>query len=86
MEEQQIVKEIDKEFVFLRVFVCVRRNFFWYEEEQDIDLIIDEVGEDDFEENDMMVMGYVKLEEYCEYREYVCIVVWEMLLFLSMCF
>ncbi|KAK4665561.1 37S ribosomal protein S24, mitochondrial [Podospora pseudopauciseta] len=78
MEEQQIVKEIDKEFAPLRAPVRARRNSFWHEEEQDTDLITDEVGEDDFEENDMMAMGHAKLEEHREYREYARIAVWEM--------
>ncbi|KAK0701481.1 mitochondrial ribosomal subunit protein-domain-containing protein [Apiosordaria backusii] len=78
LEEQQIIKEIDKEFAPLRAPVRARRNAFWNAEEQDTDLITDEVGEDDFEENDMMAMGHAKLEEHREYREYARIAVWEM--------
>ncbi|KAK1750846.1 mitochondrial ribosomal subunit protein-domain-containing protein [Echria macrotheca] len=55
-----------------------RRDTFWHEGEEDPDMITDEVGEDDFEEDDMMSLAHPKLEEHREYREYARIAVWEM--------
>ncbi|KAK5661655.1 hypothetical protein OQA88_9755 [Cercophora sp. LCS_1] len=56
----------------------VAKDSFWNEDEQDPDMITDEIGEDDFEEDDMMSMAHGKLEEHREYREYARITVWEM--------
>lgn len=55
-----------------------KKDAFWNEGETDQDLITDEIGEDDFEEDDMMSMAHAKLEEHREYREYARIAVWEM--------
>ncbi|KAK3995768.1 mitochondrial ribosomal subunit protein-domain-containing protein [Cladorrhinum sp. PSN332] len=62
----------------LRRPVKAKKNSFWNEEEQDPDYITDEIGEDDFEEDDIMAMGHGKLEEHREFREYARIAVWEM--------
>lgn len=61
----------------------VAKDSFWNEDEQDPDMITDEIGEDDFEEDDMMSMAHGKLEEHREYREYARITVWEMPLLAS---
>ncbi|KAK3331914.1 mitochondrial ribosomal subunit protein-domain-containing protein [Cercophora scortea] len=55
-----------------------KKNSFWNSEEKDPDLITDEVGEDDFEEDDILSMGHGKLEEHREAREYSRVTVWEM--------
>lgn len=58
-------------------------RLFWNEDEDDPDLITDEVGEDDFEEDDIMAAAHPKLEEHREFREYARIAVWEMPLLAS---
>jgi len=55
-----------------------KRDSFWNADEKDSDLITDEIGEDDFEEDDMLSIGHAKLEEHREAREYARIAVWEM--------
>ncbi|KAK3350161.1 mitochondrial ribosomal subunit protein-domain-containing protein [Lasiosphaeria hispida] len=55
-----------------------KKNSFWNEEEHDTDLITNEVGEDDFEEDDIVSLGHGKLEEHREHREYARLAVWEM--------
>jgi small subunit ribosomal protein S35 len=62
----------------LRRPAMAKRGSFWHDEETDTDLITNEIGEDDFEEDDMMAMGHAKLEEHREFREYARIAVWEM--------
>jgi len=62
----------------LRRPVAAKRDSFWNSEEADTDLITDEIGEDDFEEDDMMALGHAKLEEHREFREYARLAVWEM--------
>lgn len=58
--------------------VKAKKGSFWNTDETDMDLITDEVGEDDFEEDDITSLGHAKLEEHREYREYARIAVWEM--------
>jgi len=55
-----------------------RPNSFWNEEETDTDLITNEMGEDDFNEDDMLGLAHPNLEEHREYREYARLTVWEM--------
>ncbi|KAK0708384.1 mitochondrial ribosomal subunit protein-domain-containing protein [Lasiosphaeris hirsuta] len=55
-----------------------KKNSFWNEEEHDTDLITNEVGEDDFEEDDIVSLAHGKLEEHREHREYARLAVWEM--------
>ncbi|KAI0009877.1 mitochondrial ribosomal subunit protein-domain-containing protein [Xylariaceae sp. FL0662B] len=55
-----------------------RRRSFWYDEEQDPDLINDDIEEDEFDEDDIMGLAHGKLEEFREYREYARIAAWEM--------
>lgn len=55
-----------------------KKDSFWNEEEKDSDLITDEIGEDEFEEDDILSVGHAKLEEHREAREYARIAVWEM--------
>ena len=62
-----------------------RKDTFWNEEESDRDLITDEVGEDDFDEDDMTAMAHAKLEEHREYRHYARVAIWEMPLLASRC-
>lgn len=61
-----------------RVVQLKRKDSFWYEEEKDTDLIINETNEDDFQENDIMSLAHGKLEEHREFREYARVAVWEM--------
>lgn len=62
----------------LRRPAMAKKHSFWHDGETDTDLITDEIGEDDFEEDDMMAMGHAKLEEHREFREYARLAVWEM--------
>ncbi|KAL2263804.1 hypothetical protein VTK26DRAFT_5096 [Humicola hyalothermophila] len=77
-EFEDLNQEIDAEAAEIRRPVKVRRSSFWNEEETDTDLITNEFGEDDFEEDDIMALGHAKLEEHREFREYARIAVWEM--------
>ncbi|KAK3295020.1 mitochondrial ribosomal subunit protein-domain-containing protein [Chaetomium fimeti] len=74
----RLTTEVNEASADLRRPVRAKRNSFWNAEEVDSDLITDEIGEDDFEEDDMMAMGHAKLEEHREFREYARIAVWEM--------
>lgn len=71
-------EEINEESAELRRPVRAKKQSFWNTEEVDSDLITDEIGEDDFEEDDIMAMGHAKLEEHREFREYARVAVWEM--------
>ncbi len=62
----------------LRRIIIPKRDSFWNTEESDSDLVTDEIGEDDFEEDDIMALGHAKLEEHREFREYARLAVWEM--------
>ncbi len=62
----------------LRRVMVPKRDSFWNTEESDSDLVTDEIGEDDFEEDDIMALGHAKLEEHREFREYARLAVWEM--------
>ncbi|KAK4100020.1 mitochondrial ribosomal protein [Parathielavia hyrcaniae] len=75
---EQLAQDVTKEAAQLRRPVFVKRDSFWHVDEPDQDLITDEVGEDDFEEDDIMAMAHAKLEEHREFREYARIAVWEM--------
>ncbi|KAK4249742.1 mitochondrial ribosomal subunit protein-domain-containing protein [Corynascus novoguineensis] len=75
---EKLTEEITDASAPLRRPVVPKRDSFWNSEEPDTDLITDEVGEDDFEEDDIMAMGHAKLEEHREFREYARIAVWEM--------
>ncbi|KAK4191114.1 mitochondrial ribosomal subunit protein-domain-containing protein [Podospora australis] len=77
-ELQQLTKDAQNEMVPLRRHMRTRPTQFWSAHEQDPDLITDEIGEDDFEEDDIMAGAHGKLEEHREYREYARIAVWEM--------
>ncbi|KAL2126906.1 hypothetical protein VTI74DRAFT_11640 [Chaetomium olivicolor] len=74
----ELGREISEEAAPLRRQAVAKKDTFWNEDESDPDLITDEIGEDDFEEDDMMAMGHAKLEEHREFREYARIAVWEM--------
>ncbi|GAB1316262.1 37S ribosomal protein S24, mitochondrial [Madurella fahalii] len=75
---ERLTTEISDDAGPLRRPVIPKKESFWNAEEADTDLITDELGEDDFEEDDMMAMGHGKLEEHREFREYARIAVWEM--------
>ncbi|KAK4042615.1 mitochondrial ribosomal subunit protein-domain-containing protein [Parachaetomium inaequale] len=77
-EFDKLNDEITEESAYLRRPMLAKRDSFWNTEESDPDLITDEVGEDDFEEDDIMAMGHAKLEEHREFREYARLAVWEM--------
>ena len=75
---QKDVQEVRQAMGPLRRIRKAKRSSFWGEEETDSDLITDELGEDDFEEDDILSMGHGKLEEHRELREYARIAIWEM--------
>lgn len=77
-EFDKLNEAITEEAADLRRPVKAKRQSFWNAEEVDTDLITDEIGEDDFEEDDIMAMGHAKLEEHREFREYARVAVWEM--------
>jgi small subunit ribosomal protein S35 len=77
-EFDRLNEQITEEAAELRRPVRAKKQSFWNAEEVDTDLITDEIGEDDFEEDDMMAMGHAKLEEHREFREYARVAVWEM--------
>lgn len=74
----QNVKDIREGIDPLRKTQRAIRGSFWNEEERDSEMITNEFGEDDFEEDDITGMGHAKLEEHREMREYARIAVWEM--------
>ncbi|KAK0616254.1 mitochondrial ribosomal subunit protein-domain-containing protein [Immersiella caudata] len=74
----KLTKEVIQGTAEIRRPVKVQRNSFWNTNEPDSDMITDEIGEDDFEEDDMTSMAHGKLEEHREYREYARIAIWEM--------
>ncbi|KAI0206739.1 mitochondrial ribosomal subunit protein-domain-containing protein [Astrocystis sublimbata] len=51
---------------------------FWFEDEADPDLLLDEADSETFDEDDIMSMAHGKLEEYREFREYARIAAWQM--------
>lgn len=75
---ERLLSELDEDGSMLRRAVVPKKDSFWNDEEADPDLITDELGEDDFEEDDIMAMGHAKLEEHREMREYARLAVWEM--------
>lgn len=77
-EFEKMRDEVGLEAAPLRRPMMAKRDSFWHDEECDPDLITDEIGEDDFEEDDMMALGHAKLEEHREFREYARLAVWEM--------
>lgn len=77
-EIERLASDINEETATLRRPMIPKKDSFWNSDEPDQDLITDEVGEDDFEEDDMMAMGHAKLEEHREFREYARVAVWEM--------
>lgn len=60
-----------------------KRASFWNKDEPDPDLVTPEIGEDEWEEDDMLSIAHDKLEEHREYRQYARITVWEMPLLAS---
>jgi len=79
----KLTKDVISETAAIRRPIRKARQTFWNIEEPDPDNITDEVGEDDWEENDIMSLAHGKLEEHREYREYARIAVWEMPLLAS---
>lgn len=77
-EYRKLKDEITEESESLRRPERIRKDSFWNEDEDDPDMVTNEIGEDDFEEDDMMAMAHPKLEEHREFREYARIAVWEM--------
>ncbi|KAK1828132.1 mitochondrial ribosomal subunit protein-domain-containing protein [Podospora conica] len=51
---------------------------FWNKNEPDPDYVTNEIGEDEWEEDDILSNAHGKLEEHREGRQYARIVVWEM--------
>jgi hypothetical protein len=54
-----------------------KRDSFWDEDEDDVDLISDD-DSDEFDENDMTDIAHAKLEEHREQRAYARLAIWEM--------
>ncbi|KAK4134005.1 mitochondrial ribosomal protein [Trichocladium antarcticum] len=77
-EIETVGNDITTDTAPLRKQIVVKRDSFWHGGETDPDLITNEIGEDDFEEDDMMALGHAKLEEHREFREYARLAVWEM--------
>lgn len=77
-EFETVGNDITTDTAPLRKQIVVKRDSFWHGGETDPDLITNEIGEDDFEEDDMMALGHAKLEEHREFREYARLAVWEM--------
>ncbi|KAK0733272.1 mitochondrial ribosomal subunit protein-domain-containing protein [Lasiosphaeria miniovina] len=78
-DAERLKRDINNEMSDLRRIINPKRDAFWNDsDEKDTDLITDEFGEDDFEEDDMLSMSHGKLEEHREAREYARITVWEM--------
>ncbi|SPQ26595.1 a23ddb1e-d4ac-4ad6-9887-4ff0a3bfb07e [Thermothielavioides terrestris] len=77
-EYEALRTELNEESAAIRRPEFIKKDSFWNEDEPDPDLIVDETGDDDFEEDDIMAMGHAKLEEHREFREYARIAVWEM--------
>lgn len=82
----QNVKEVRQELEPLRKTSRPIKGSFWNDEERDSEMITNEFGEDDFEEDDITSMGHAKLEEHREMRQYARIAVWEMPLLSSKLF
>jgi small subunit ribosomal protein S35 len=74
----QNVKDVRQGIDPLRKTMRAIKGSFWNDEERDSEMITNEFGEDDFEEDDITSMGHAKLEEHREMREYARIAVWEM--------
>ncbi|KAB5554854.1 mitochondrial ribosomal subunit protein-domain-containing protein [Coniochaeta sp. 2T2.1] len=74
----QNVKDIREGIQPMRKSMRPIRGSFWNDEERDSEMITNEFGEDDFEEDDITGMGHAKLEEHREMREYARVAVWEM--------
>ncbi|RKU46625.1 37S ribosomal protein S24, mitochondrial [Coniochaeta pulveracea] len=80
-EKQKIiadVKGVREHIAPLRRPVPKPKNSFWNVDEKDTEMITNEVGEDEFDEDEITSMGHAKLEEHREFREYARIAVWEM--------
>ncbi|KAK3900439.1 mitochondrial ribosomal subunit protein-domain-containing protein [Staphylotrichum tortipilum] len=75
---EKLLTSLDEDASWLRKNEVAKRDSFWNEDEADPDLITDELGEDDFEEDDILAMGHAKLEEHREMREYARLAVWEL--------
>jgi small subunit ribosomal protein S35 len=77
---EKIKHKVGQDASELRRPVVLKRNGenFWNEEEPDQDYLVEETGEDEFDENDILSMAHGKLEEHREAREYARIAVWEM--------
>ncbi|KAH8887752.1 mitochondrial ribosomal protein [Thozetella sp. PMI_491] len=75
---ERLLMEVRNGLGPLRRPVKPKKNSFWHEDEEDSDMITSEVGEDDFEEDDILGMAHGKLEELREYREYARLAVWEL--------
>jgi small subunit ribosomal protein S35 len=85
-EKQKIiadVKGVREQIAPLRRPVPKPKGTFWNVDEKDTEMITNEVGEDEFDEDEITSMGHAKLEEHREFREYARIAVWEMPLLAS---
>lgn len=61
----------------LRALVKPKKDAFWDEDEDDLDLVTND-DSDEFDENDMTDIAHAKLEEHREQRAYARIAIWEM--------
>lgn len=77
------VRDVKTGMAPLRRVEMKSRNTFWNPQEKDTEMITNEIGEDEFDEDEITAMGHAKLEEHREFREYARIAVWEMPLLAS---
>jgi small subunit ribosomal protein S35 len=85
-EKQKIIADVRgvrEQIAPLRRPVPKPKGTFWNVDEKDTEMITNEVGEDEFDEDEITSMGHAKLEEHREFREYARIAVWEMPLLAS---
>lgn len=66
----------------LRALVKPKKDIFWDEDEEDLDLVSND-DSDEFDENDMTDIAHAKLEEHREQRAYARLAIWEMPLLAS---
>ncbi|GAP83107.1 putative mitochondrial ribosomal small subunit component [Rosellinia necatrix] len=76
--QERIINSLGETFTeSLRAPKSIDR-LFWGEDESDPDLLIEETGTDEFDEDDMPSLAHAKFEEFREYREYARIAAWQM--------
>lgn len=75
---ERVVNNLGSTFTEAMRPPLLQHKLFWGEEEPDSDLLMDETGDDEFDEDDIMSLAHAKFEEFREYREYARIAAWQM--------